>query len=260
MIQMSEKLSRAFGESHERTHARPYAFLLEGSGRGFRTELNRIIETAMHPDLEAHKSFFHLWLNYLFVRVYEPATRVKEHEAEGVGPSMYRSLCLRNCLAAAKEYFEILLSEPATEVLYLTLLTSEQTAFVMLLTARLLLIDAPDWDASLARLTLDLIPILDKILERTQEADAARRQAVENFAKETGVMFTEEEMQVESHLAETARKTKWLKESFQARLDGREDGSLEVEGEMIGTVAGSGGEEQRGAWVNGIVVSTNWCF
>lgn len=257
---MSEKLSRAFGESHERGRAKPYAFLLEGSGRGFRTELNRIIETAMHPDLEPHRNFFHLWQNYLLVRLYEPATRVKELEEEGIGPSMYRSLCLRNCLTAAKEYFEILLSESSTTVLYRTLLTSEQSAFVMLMTARLLLIDAPDWDVSVARLTLDFIPILDQVLIQLQEADAARNQAMRAFSKDTGVVFTEEEMQTESFLAETARKTRWLREGFQARLEGRENGSLEVEGEVIGTVMGSAGEELRGAWVNGLVVGTNWCF
>lgn len=261
MTQMAETLSQAFGESHDRSAAKPYAYLLEGSGRTFRSDVNRIIETAMHPDLHTHHGFFKLWQHYLFVRLYEPTTRIKELEKEGIGPSMYRSLCLRNCFQAIQDYFEILLEEPATGVLYHTALASEQSAYVMLMSARTLLIDAPDWDVELARRTLDLVPILDQIIQRTEEAEAARKRAVENFAGETGLTVSKEEMNVESKLAETAKKTRWLKEGYQARLEGRTHRGIDLDEDRD---MGAGGQrperEPAVRWVNGMLAGSAWSF
>ena len=261
MTQMSERLSRAFGESHERSNARPYAFLLEGSGRSFRSDINRIIEMAMHPDLQQHHSFFKLWQNYLFVRLYEPATRIKELEKEGIGPSMYRSLCLRNCLQAIKDYYEVFLSEPPTSSLYRTLLTFEQPAYVMLMTARLLLIDAPDFDVDQARRTLNFGHILDQIIQKLETADAVRKKAVADFAKESGLAVSDDELKVESRVADTLKKTRWFKEGFQAKVEGREHecGGMSEIPLTMGEYDRERNEPAIG-WVNGMLADTAWSF
>ena len=174
---------------------------------------------------------------------------------------MYRSLCLRNCLNAVKDYFEILLSGSAVATLHRSALTTEQSAFVMLMATRLLLIDAPDWDVQLARLSLDFLPILDRIIERVHEADAARRKAVEAFAKDTGGAVTEEEMAVESRLADTARKMKWLREGFEARLEGGVLESLEVEEDGVEVASEEEGGRDNGVfWLNGFLGNMAWSF
>ncbi|KAF7550549.1 hypothetical protein G7Z17_g5647 [Cylindrodendrum hubeiense] len=221
IVQMSDKLSKGFGEPHERDQARSYAFLLEGSGRRFRTQLDRLAENTAHPDIAEHRSFFELYHQYLIVRLYEPAVTVAERPEEGVPPSMYRSLCLRNCLGAAQEFLELLLAQPIDTYLRHSIINTGQAAFVMFMTARLLLIDTPDWDVALARQTLDLRTTLDQIFAHVTEAEELRVRTMEEFAVETGYVVTDEERKSGSRLVEMAQKTRWLREWFDARLQGR---------------------------------------
>ncbi|KAF7552633.1 hypothetical protein G7046_g7349 [Stylonectria norvegica] len=255
MVQMGEKLCAAFGEPHERGRARPYAFLLEASGVGFRNELDRIMQATTHPELEPYALQFGMYYNYIVMRLYEPATNVKLLEKEGIGPSVYRALCLRNCLNAARAYLDMLLATSATASLYHSIVTAEQTTFALLMAARLLLINTLDWDAAVARQTLDLPAILEQVLARAREVEAVRRRAVYEFAAEAGDVVTEEEMLVDGRLAEMVRRVGWLKEGFGARIKGEVDGRLE--NERFG-----GGEDGReeGVWFGGLLGSMPWDF
>ncbi|KAK7423107.1 hypothetical protein QQX98_001183 [Neonectria punicea] len=254
MVQMGEQLSRGFGEPDERDQARSYAFLLEGSGRRFRTELDRVTEITAHPDISDHRPLFQLYHQYLIVRVYEPAVTVTDMPEEGVGPSMYHSLCLRNCLGAAKDFLDLILAQPTSAPRCRSIITADQAGFVMFMAARLLLIDVADWDVALARQTLDLRATLDRILAHVTAAEGLRASAVEAFASETGHVVTEEERRAESRLAETARKTRCLREWYEARLQGRSmDEEWPVQGSGSGEMAMEAGEE-RGApsWFGGL--------
>lgn len=262
MAQMGEKLSQGFGEPHDRDQARSYAFLLEGSGRRFRTELDRLTENTAHPDLAENRPLFELYHQYLIVRLYQPAVTVADRPEEGVPPSMYRSLCLRNCFGAAKEFLDTLLAQPIDAFSHRSILTTDQATFVLLMAARLLLIDAPDWDVTLARRTLDLRTILNQIIARITETEALRTKAVEEFASETGELLTGEERKVESRLAEVARKTRWLREWFEARLQGQsmqEQWPLGVDG--MGVTTREAGDGSIGpSWSGGLLGDAAWNF
>ncbi|KAH6899772.1 hypothetical protein B0T10DRAFT_5247 [Thelonectria olida] len=261
LIQMGEKLSRGFGEPHERDQSRSYAFLLEGSGRRFRTELNCLAEFTAHPDLAEHDSLFQLYLQYLIVRLYEPAVTVADRPEDGVPPSRYRALCLHNCLGAVQTFLELVVAQPSDALLYRSIITSEQASFVMFIGARLLLIDAPDWNASLARQQFDLRLFLDKILAHVSGAEALRARAVEEFAMETGISMRDDGRQAESKLAAMAKTTTQLREWFEARLHGRQ-----AEMEMNSGEVSTGGESSRQtrdevSWSNGLLYGNGaWNF
>jgi hypothetical protein len=261
LVQMGEKLSRGFGEPHERDQSRSYAFLLEGSGRRFRTELNRLTEFTAHPELAEHESLFQLYLQYLIVRLYEPAVTVADRPEDGVPPSRYRALCLHNCLGAVQTFLKLLVAQPVDALLYKSIITSDQASFVMFIGARLLLIDVPDWDAALARQQFDLRLFLDEILARVSEAEVLRARAVEEFAMETDISMRDEERQAESRLTEIAKKTKWLREWFEARLHGRQAEMERNSGEVSSRGESSHQTMDEVSWLNGLLYGNGaWNF
>ncbi|KAI5462689.1 hypothetical protein BGZ63DRAFT_453827 [Mariannaea sp. PMI_226] len=263
MVQMGEKLSLGFGEPHERDQSRSYVFLLEGRGRRFRTELNRLIEFTAHPELAERQPLFRRYLQYIIVRLYEPAVTVIDRPEDGVPPSRYRCLCLRNCLDAVQEFLELVTSAPPDDFfLHQTIITAHQASFVMAMGARLLLIDAPDWDISIARQRLDLRSYLDKVLACVNEAEELRSKAVKAFAEETALHITDEEREAEGNLAETARKIRWLREWFEARLQGR-PAEMEIFPVGIPSRQSSSGAWNGGdgvMWYNGMLENASWNF
>ncbi|KAI8673652.1 hypothetical protein NCS55_00686200 [Fusarium keratoplasticum] len=219
-IELSERLSKGFGEPHERTLSRPYAFLLEGNGRRFRADLERLAEVATRNDPANHHQIFQLYHQYTLVRLYEPAVMVADHPDEGVAPFVYLLICLRNCLDAIRSFFDLLLSSPPEDILKRSIITTDQAAFVMVLAARLLLIDAPGWDPMAARQTLDLSVVLGKIQTHIEKAEAQHMKAMQEFAAVAGDTLSEEEKAEDSTLGELATKTRLLKEWYETRLEG----------------------------------------
>jgi hypothetical protein len=217
---MSERLSKGFGEPHERTLSRPYAFLLEGNGRRFRADLERLAEVATRNDPASNHQIFQLYHQYTLVRLYEPAVMVADHPDEGVAPFVYLLICLRNCLDAIRSFFDLLLSSPAEDILKRSIVTTDQAAFVMVLAARLLLIDAPGWDPKAARQTLDLSVVLGKIQAHIEKAEAQHTKEMQEFAAVAGDTLSEEEKAEDSTLGELATKTRLLKEWYETRLEG----------------------------------------
>ncbi|KAM0200198.1 hypothetical protein ACHAPQ_004964 [Fusarium lateritium] len=221
LVRMSERLSEGFGEPHKRTLSRPYAFLLEGTGRHFHTDLNRLAASAIYPSLASHSQTFELHRLYLMVRMYEPAIVVACHPDEGVLQFVFLLICLRNCLDVVRSFLDLFLELPVDLELRYSIITSDHAAFVMLQAVRLLLAEIPDWDVQSARQKLDLGVVLDQIVARYEEADVLRKEAVRKFDESAQ---TEEDSYVMSSLTKIAREVQWLKYWFEVRTQGQRTG------------------------------------
>ncbi|KAF5542849.1 c6 transcription [Fusarium napiforme] len=124
-VQMGERLSRSFGEPHERTLFSPYAVLLEGTGSRFRNDLSRLAESVPNGNVETFGQTFELYRLYLLVRLFEPAIIVACHPDEGVPQFVYLLTCLSNCLDAMQSFFDILLASPVDLLLRRSILTND---------------------------------------------------------------------------------------------------------------------------------------
>ncbi|KAM0341381.1 hypothetical protein ACHAPU_010024 [Fusarium lateritium] len=217
LVQMSERLSEGFGEPHNRTLVRPYAFLLEGTGRRFHTDLNRLTASASYPNLTSHGQMFELHRLYLLVRLYEPAIVVACHPDAGVPQFVFLLTCLRNCLDTIRSFLDVFLESPVGAVLHHSIISSDQVKFVVLQAIKLLLIEITDWDAQSARQALNLSVVLGRVVARYEEAEILRRTAVKAF---NDAELTEEDADEMSGISKLAKEIKWLKYWFEARTWG----------------------------------------
>ncbi|SPJ73708.1 uncharacterized protein FTOL_03438 [Fusarium torulosum] len=251
LVRMSERLSEGFGEPHKRTLSRPYAFLLEGTGRHFHTDLNRLAASAIYPSLASHSQTFELHRLYLMVRMYEPAIVVACHPDEGVLQFVFLLICLRNCLDAMRSFFDLFLELPVDLVLRYSIITLDHVIFVMLQAIRLLLVEIPDWDVQSAREKLDLGAVLNQIVARYEEADVLREEAVRRFGNSTQTEQDSDEM---SSLSKLAREIRWLKHWFEARTQGQRTGdALPIE---LGR--GEYQDRLRPKWSVGLLEDIDW--
>ncbi|KAF5535642.1 hypothetical protein FPHYL_13149 [Fusarium phyllophilum] len=215
-VQMGERLSRSFGEPHERTLLSPYAVLLEGTGSRFRNDLSRLAESVPGGYVEAYGQTFELYRLYLLVRLFEPAIIVACHPDEGVPQFVYLLTCLSNCLHALQSFFNILLGSSVDLLLRRSILTYDQILYVMLQAVKLLLVEIPDWDTQSIRQTLDLTNILDQMVSRYEEAERLRRATVKRFVFSTHEEESPNEMTSTSKLVKEIRWLKcWLESRFQ---------------------------------------------
>ncbi|KAG8677086.1 hypothetical protein FPOAC2_03203 [Fusarium poae] len=219
LIQMSERLSEGFGEPYERTLSRPFAFLLEGTGRRFHSDLSRLSELVAYHNLASRSQIFELHRLYLLVRLYEPAIVVACHPDEGVAQFYYLLICLRNCLEAMQSFFELFLGLPVEMVLRCSILTVDQSLYVMLQASRLLLIETPEWDVERARQTLDFSAVLDRMIARFEEAEELRKRDVRNFVNNLLDDGSDDDV---SSITKTAKEVQWLKHWFEAKIQGRQ--------------------------------------
>jgi hypothetical protein len=227
LIQMSERLSEGFGESYERTLSRPFAFLLEGTGRRFHSDLSRLSESVAYPNLASHSQIFELHRLYLLVRLYEPAIIVACHPDEGVAQFYYLLICLRNCLEAMQSFFELFLGLPVEMVMRCSIIAIDQAFYVMLQASRLLLIETPEWDVEFARQTLGFNAVLDRMIARFEEAEELRKKGLRDFVD---TVREEKGEDVASGIARIAKEVQWLKSWFEAKTQGRQmEGASTVE-------------------------------
>ncbi|RSM03639.1 hypothetical protein CEP52_007248 [Fusarium oligoseptatum] len=160
---------------------------------------------------------------------------VADHPDEGVAPFVYLLICLRNCLDAMRSFFDLLLSSPPEDILNRSIITTGQAAFVMVLAARLLLIDAAGWESEAARQALDLSVVLGKIQAHIEKAEAQHMKAMQEFSALAGDTLSEEEMAEDGTLGELATKTRLLKEWFEIKLEGEHaDKMPSLEGNSMG--------------------------
>ncbi|KAK2593694.1 hypothetical protein QQS21_008602 [Conoideocrella luteorostrata] len=234
LVQMGEKISEAFGAANDRERGKPYLFLLDDQSRGFREELDSLMEYLDRQQLQdralyAHQvpseefddweRFFTLHYNYLLVRLYEPATFLHEIPEEGGAPSTYRSQCLRNCLFAAKAYFDILFTLPATQYHYQSITFTEQITFVLVITTRLLLLETKDWDVHFARMTMNFFSVVDRLVHRLEASEADRIRSVRRFVTEMGVETTDAELTTEGRVSDISKKMRWIRIWFEKRVN-----------------------------------------
>lgn len=244
LVLMGEKIDEAFGVATDTERPKPYLFLVEGNARRFRAELDSIMEslgsdqmryesvygplenTTIGQDRRKHLT---LYYNFLLVRLYEPATYLPEASQEGGAPSMYRSMCLRNCLYAAKAYYETLIHMDPTQVLFHSINIMHQATFVMIISTRLLLIDSPDWDVEYARLTLDLIGIMKTCTTNLMTCEQSRDAATRRFVEEMGVAgVTEEELAITGTQKDLADKTDLIMAWFERRISGETESEADT--------------------------------
>lgn len=244
LTQMGERISEAFGAANDCERGKPYLFLLEDQTTAFRAELDTVVDSLAQELGRARGTYAHgvagrdfdswekaavLHYNYLLVRLYEPATHLREvpadNDGDGSSTATYRASCLASCLAAAKAYFDALFTLPAAHYLHQSVAGTEQVTFVMVISTRLLLLRAaPGWDRFRAREALDFVAVLDHLLKRVEGAEAERRREMEAFVREMGVSgVTEEEASAEGRLVDTARKMRWIRGWFDKRVKGDDD-------------------------------------
>lgn len=251
LIQMSERLSEGFGDPYERTLSRPFAFLLEGTGRRFHSDLSRLSESVAYPNLASHSQIFELHRLYLLVRLYEPAIIVACHPDEGVAQFYYLLICLRNCLEAMQSFFELLLGLPVQMVLRCSMLTVDQALYVMLQASRLLLIETPEWDVESARQTLDLSAVLGQMIARFKKAEDLRKKEISNFVD---AIREEESGGGVSSIAMVAKEVQWLKYWFEAKTQGRQMGDASSD-ELNGDISHHGAKPR---WFVGLLEEMPW--
>ncbi|KEY69971.1 hypothetical protein S7711_03989 [Stachybotrys chartarum IBT 7711] len=235
MMQIEERLVDAFGDQNSGDSSKSYLFLVEGNARSVRAELDAILESVKNEMLEIdalrapehspdaldyqHKRF-KLHHSYILVKLYEPATQLQKLAQNGVLPGYHRSMYIRNCLVAAKTFFDTLFTLAPAEVLYESIVLMQYTMNVLAVTTRMLLMEAPDWDASLARLTVDFGGLADSLIDILEAAERLRRQGVDRFTQDTGIPTTAEEEQVAGPMYDVAKKLRWVKDWFEARIRG----------------------------------------
>ncbi|KAJ3493399.1 hypothetical protein NLG97_g4755 [Lecanicillium saksenae] len=162
LMQIEDRISEFFGSANDTARGRPFLFLVDENVTTLRSELDTILESLTYPGLmrrlphcspdqiDHFARYFELTRQYLLVRLYEPATYLGELPEHGSDPSQhtYRATALRNCLMAANAFFETVTSVPPTSARFQALAAPGQTGFVMVICSRLLVVDAPDWDAA----------------------------------------------------------------------------------------------------------------
>lgn len=238
LMQIEDRISEFFGSANDTARGRPFLFLVDENVMTLRSELDTILESLTYAELtkqlphcspdqiDHFARYFELTRQYLLVRLYEPATYLGDlpESSGGADPSQphhtsYRATALRNCLAAATAFFETVTSVPATSARFQALAAPGQTGFVMVICSRLLVVDAPDWDAAAARRALDFSGMLSKIVGRLTVAEARRKVNVEHFVRETLVHgVTQEELDEPGRYAGTSQKTAYIKAWYENRL------------------------------------------
>ncbi|KAJ2971011.1 hypothetical protein NQ176_g7902 [Zarea fungicola] len=97
----------------------------------------------------------------------------------------------------------------------------------MVISSRLLVVDAPDWDAAAARRTLDFSGALAQIIGRLRVAEERRKVNVEHFVRETRLQgVTQEEMDEPGRYAGTSAKTEYIKTWYENRLRQMEEARI----------------------------------
>lgn len=200
MYLIADKITSMFGSPNDAGRSQPFLFLVEGHARGIRTELSTLMESLTFKNLQIYqqslpryrhideneyksrRDFFTLYYHYLLVRLYEPAISLQN--APLGEPSRFRSACLRNCLLATKAYLDAFLSIPPLVVVYTSTIAREPLSLVVAIAARLMFLEAPEWDTQTARSTLDMCRSLDMLIEVTISGEIFRRQLAASFAKE----------------------------------------------------------------------------
>ncbi|KAJ6789416.1 hypothetical protein PWT90_03646 [Aphanocladium album] len=288
LMQIEDRISEFFGSANDTARGRPFLFLVDENVTTLRTELDTILESLTYAELtkrlphcspdqiDHFARYFELTRQYLLVRLYEPATYLGDLPEHGSDPSQhtYRATALRNCLMAANAFFETVTSVPPTSARFQALAAPGQTGFVMVICSRLLVVDAPDWDAAAARRILDFSGALAKIVGRLRVAEQRRKVNVEHFVRETRVNgITQEELDEPGRYAGTSQKTSYIKAWYENRLrqlDETPDGAaraapspsepMYIEETLLGRpwhrLAGNAGPR----WFVGLLEGSAWNF
>lgn len=277
MYHLGDRISESFGAANDDERGRPFLFLLDDHVLALRTELDLTMASLSYDKLlnklatfssakidQIHRSIV-LRYHFLLVRLYEPATYLRNTTDEAGDPTSYRTSCLQDCLTAAKTFYEMFSTVPPHDSMYQSLASLAQATFVMIISTRLLLIDdVPGWDVSHARQTLDFPEAMEHIALGMYETEKWRRECVDAFVKEMGVRATQEELAVESRYVDIAKKTRWIGGWFKQRVESEEvhgRDSMGLSSVMPPGFAMPGAMQAAGpTWFGGLLDSSVWNF
>jgi hypothetical protein len=244
MTQVDDRISEVFGAANDSARGQPFLFLVDENVTSLRSELDAMLEAVTYQELQKQlpqfsrdqlkhlERSFRLQYHYLLVRLYEPATYLADMPSDSTGPSPYRTTALHKCLMAAKTFFEILFEFPGYYTRFQVLSSGGQCGFVMTICTRLLIIDAPDWDAAAARHILDFSEKLAQIITRLENTEQLRKQAVKQFVNENSIAATEQELSEPGRYMSTAVKTRCIKSWYEGRLQ-EVEGTFSSEAETV---------------------------
>lgn len=231
MTQIDDRISEVFGAANDTARGQPFLFLVDENVTTLRADLDGLLEAVTHHELrkklphldneviEDLERFFRQRYYYLLVRLYEPATYLADMPSDSTGPSPYRTTALHNCLMAAKSFFDAIFETNNYNTRFHILSSGGQCGFVMTICTRLLITDAPDWDATAARRVLNFTDTLSRILGRLEDSERRRKAEVEQFVRENGFTATAEELAAPGRFMSTAIKTRCIKGWYESRLE-----------------------------------------
>ncbi len=230
MTQIDDRISEVFGAANDTARGQPFLFLVDENVTTLRSELDALLEAVTLQELRKQlpqfssevidhlERSFKLQYYYLLVRLYEPATYLADMPSDSTGPSPYRTTALHSCLMAAKSFFDALFEFHGYNNRFQVLSSGGQCGFVMTICTRLLITDAPDWDAAAARRILDFSDMLSRILTRLEDSETRRKEDVKQFVRENGFTATAEELDAPGRFVSTAMKTRCIKGWYESRL------------------------------------------
>ncbi|KAH7326350.1 hypothetical protein B0I35DRAFT_132422 [Stachybotrys elegans] len=286
MMQIMEKIFDTFGSTNSGEPPKPYLTLLANHSRAIQLELDALLGTvnsefdrldAIYAPSKSPEIFvylrkkFALEYNYLLMRLYEPATHLQKVSENNAAPDMLRPIYARNCLYAAKRFFDTLFALTSSEVIYETIVLMEHVTYMLVVTSRILLMDQPGWDLEHARATIDLLAVLDRLKERLLSIEVVCRHDAERFAHDVmGVPATPEEMQATGYGTEMAKKVSFLREWYDARTSGSTSAEWFAAGagrDLLtelqaanGRTGGLAPGAASGGWLGGLFTEFAWDF
>lgn len=277
MFHLGDRISESFGAAIDDERGRPFLFLLDDHVSALRAELDLTMASLSYDKLlnklptfssakinQIHRSIL-MRYHFLLVRLYEPATYLRNTTDEAGNPTSYRTSCLEECLTAAKTFYGMLATVPPPDFMYQSLAPLAQATFVMVITTRLLLMDdVPGWDVDVARQTLDFPLGMEQVAMRMYETEKWRKECVKAFIKEMGIKTSQEELAVEGRYVDIATKTRWIGGWFKSRIESKEDyerDSMGLPSVMPPGFAMPGAIQAAGpTWFGGLLDSSVWNF
>lgn len=162
-----------------------------------------------------------MWTAYCgaVVRLYEPAILMTSGlgSAGVTADAARRTEFLWSCLEAIGHYFTAFLVIPVDQLETLPLTTIAHTSFVIVTATRLLLLEDPAWDSSVARKSLDLAASIFSLEQRFQAAavDAAAGEARVAGRRERNIRYDDESRSLAAALRD---KMRWVRQWYLGKL------------------------------------------
>jgi hypothetical protein len=163
---------------------------------------------------------FQITYYYILARIYEPASYPDDLRPAAATPEgCHRARCLAECLHASRRLLELVAAQPPRSWRQHTLVSTQYVQFAIVISSRLLLLDAPGWDLGAARSALDLVGLVDGLVAAIHHADDGYRDEVLLWRRRYGGdEDAEEDFEGDGTLLAYAKKAEWARDWYMMRL------------------------------------------